>query len=329
MRFIKLALPLLFILTLFWVYNQLFIATSKADSLGAKDFFDVSAGENFRHVAQRLHDDSLIRNVQFFSLYAQMLDLDVRVLPGHYKLEPGSNPLMILDALTDSERPTARITVPEGATTFEISSKLVTLGIFGVEAAAVSQLSADQSVDFPFLPSDRHLEGYLFPDTYAIVARPFDLFELQKRMLKNFEEKVFIGLAEELKRAKHSLADIVIMASIIEKEVKTKEDMPIVAGILWKRLENGWPLQADATLIYGKKSRAITSETLADDSPYNTYTRLGLPLTAIGNPGVATIRAAAMPVDSEYWFYITDSNDRVIYARTNEEHEKNIRTYLR
>jgi UPF0755 protein len=118
------------------------------------------------------------------------------------------------------------------------------------------------------------------------------------------------------------------MASIFEDEVFGSENRKMVSGILWKRLDNNWPLGADATLLYGKKNNIITVEDLNTDSPYNTRKNQGLPPGPICSPSVSSIEAAMFPKESPYWFYLTDKDGNVIYASSNEEHNQNRAKYL-
>ena len=129
----------------------------------------------------------------------------------------------------------------------------------------------------------------------------------------------------------HSFSDIVIVASILEKEVKTSESRAIVSGILWKRLALGMPLQVDATLGYitGKTSAELTIDNLNADSPYNTYRNKGLPPTPISNPGLLALDAALHPKSSPYLYYLSDNNGVIHYAVTFEEHKANKARYLR
>ncbi|MBU0667942.1 endolytic transglycosylase MltG, partial [Patescibacteria group bacterium] len=170
------------------------------------------------------------------------------------------------------------------------------------------------------------LEGYLFPDTYFIDPLNFYSENLIQLMLENFERKI----GEDLKKeATRSISDIVTMASIVEKEVRTKKDIPIVAGILWKRLDNSWLLGADATILYLKDDRSIDYQDLKEDSPYNTRVKGGLPPGPISNPGLESLKAALNPQDSPYWYYLTTPDTgEVIYAKTNDEHNSNKARYL-
>ncbi len=145
-------------------------------------------------------------------------------------------------------------------------------------------------------------------------------------MLNNFKNKLSTELTKKHQRPLH---DYIIMASIIEKEVRSKKDKKIVSGILWKRIKNNWTLGADATLLYKKDNNIITYKDLQTDSKYNTRKNLGLPPTPISNPGLDSILSAIYPEESPYFFYLTTlDTGKVIYAKTNEEHNLNKQKYL-
>jgi UPF0755 protein len=170
-------------------------------------------------------------------------------------------------------------------------------------------------------------EGYLFPDTYFFLPTATS-GEVVRVLRDTFDEKT-AGLATSA-TGTPSFEDVVIMASLLEEEAKTFEDKQIVAGILWKRLREGQRLQVDAPFIYliGKASHELTVDDLALDSPYNTYLYEGLTPTPISNPGLESIKAALEPVETEYWFYLSDSEGRIHYAKTFEEHKANKERYL-
>ena len=170
------------------------------------------------------------------------------------------------------------------------------------------------------------LEGYIYPDTYFLDPADFKPEDLIYLTLDNFEKKI-----TELPKSqsKYSFHQIITMASIIENEVRNFSDRKMVSGILWKRLENAWPLGADATLLYITNDRKITSEDLEIDSPYNTRKYAGLPPGPVSNPSIESITAAIFPEQSNYWFYLTTlDTGEVIYAETNEEHNANRKKYL-
>ena len=150
-------------------------------------------------------------------------------------------------------------------------------------------------------------------------------------MLDNFDKKVTSDIRREIERQKKTLFEIITMASLIEKEVRTEEDRSVVSGILWKRLSIGMALQVDATIVYitGKNTTRISSEETKINSPYNTYRRPGLPPGPIANPGLSAIHAAIYPKESPYLYYLSTPDGNTIFSRTLEEHNKAKSRYLR
>ncbi|PIR98031.1 MAG: endolytic transglycosylase MltG [Candidatus Colwellbacteria bacterium CG10_big_fil_rev_8_21_14_0_10_42_22] len=172
------------------------------------------------------------------------------------------------------------------------------------------------------------LEGYLFPDTYEFFLDS-TVEVVQKRFLDNFEEQVRkIGLDVNHK----DLKETIIMASLLEKEVRDLKEKRIASGILWKRLENEMPLQVDATICYLKLPKdclPITGSDKKIDSKYNTYLYRGLPPGPIGNPGADSILAATRPATSPYWYYLSNQvTGETVFAKTLDEHNRNIVKYL-
>ena len=172
------------------------------------------------------------------------------------------------------------------------------------------------------------LEGFLFPDTYFIDSANFTVESFTRTLLENFDAKWTDEMQAAMEAESRSIREMVIVASMIEKEVRTEKDLSLVSGIIWKRLDNDWMLGIDATLLYTQNDGELSPEDLANDNPYNTRLNTGLPPTAIGNPGLASLQAALVPEISDYWFYLTDDEGDVHYAVTNEEHEANKAEYL-
>lgn len=194
-----------------------------------------------------------------------------------------------------------KVTIPEGFSVAEIDERLTQLKLIASGA---------------FLKEAQIYEGFLFPDTYFVFIKNFAPADLIKKMQDNFNKKLTPDLLSEIKKQKRTLKEVITIASMTEKEVKTPDDFAIVAGILWKRFDGGWPLQVDATALY------------SDDPRYDTYKHRSMPPTPIGNPGIKTIKSAIFPKKTQYWFYLTDRDGNVHYARTNEEQNFNRRKYL-
>ena len=147
-------------------------------------------------------------------------------------------------------------------------------------------------------------------------------------VLSNFRKKLTPELRLEIANQKKSIFDIVTMASLLEKEVRTLDDKKIASGILWKRLGVGMPLQLDATVNYitGKSDASVLFKDAKIDSPYNTYKYKGLPKGPISNPGIDSIMAAIYPIQTKYWFYLSDGITH--FSETLQQHNAAKRRYL-
>jgi len=191
-------------------------------------------------------------------------------------------------------------------------------------------LKKDYSGQFDFLkdkPKDIGLEGYLFPDTYQI-SKGETCEEIIDLMLANFGKKLTPDLREEIITQKKSIFDIVTMASMIEKEVRTLSDKKIVSGILWKRIAVGMPLQLDATINYitQRSDPSVAIKATKINSPYNTYMYSGLPKGPISSPGIDSITSAIYPKQTKYWFYLSDG--KTIFSETLDQHNEAKAKYL-
>ena len=180
-----------------------------------------------------------------------------------------------------------------------------------------------------FLTLAEPLEGKLYPETYFIPST-FTEEELLELLLDTFDEKT-APLKPEIVESSLSEEEIIILASILEREANDDASRKMVSGILQNRLAIGMPLQADASVEYilDKTLAELTPEDLKIDSPYNTYTNVGLPPTPIGNPGLEAIEAVLHPTPSDYLFYITGNDGQFYYAKDFDQHRVNISRYLR
>lgn len=309
-KFLFAAAALVLLLAL--VYCQLFSPVGKTDSAN-RILFKISGGDDFNVVASRLEQLDLIRSDKALSVYAKLRQLDRKINAGRYPIARGMGMGEILNEITNPKQSEISVVVPEGFSVREIDTRLAKMGL--IEPGEFSVAAASS-------------EGYLFPDTYSVYNLNFDPESLLKKMQNNFLKKITPDMLKNIEKKKRTLPEVITMASILEKEVRTEKDYPIVAGILWKRLDSNWPLQADATLLYGRSVTKISGEDLSSNSPYNTRKYKGLPPTPIGNPGLVTIQAAIYPQGSPYWFYLTDKDGNVHYAKTNDEQNKNRKKYL-
>ena len=294
--------------------------------------FQIKKGSTAKEIGKNLKEKNLIKNQTAFYLYTKFNNLGEKIIAGRFLLNQSMNVKKILAAITDPKQAEFIITIQEGITLKDIDQKLVDLTLInpGKFLKAVKDFNGWQYYQFldkkilETLASP--LEGYIYPDTYFLDPADFKPEDLIYLTLDNFEKKI-----TELPKSqsKYSFHQIITMASIIENEVRSFSDRKMVSGILWKRLENAWPLGADATLLYITNDRKITSEDLEIDSPYNTRKYAGLPPGPVSNPSIESITAAIFPEQSNYWFYLTTlDTGEVIYAETNEEHNANRKKYL-
>lgn len=186
--------------------------------------------------------------------------------------------------------------------------------------------------DFPFLNWALSLEWYLYPDTYFVNPNNFSLQDINKKMLENFKTKVYTSLLSTL--TKTQINETIILASIVEKEERNLSEKSTVAWILIKRYKENWMIGADITACYAynltsEECRLNLSKYIREKNDYNTRTMTGLPKTPINNPNIESIKAVLNPKSTPYYYYLHDSNGKVYYARTNEEHVRNKNLYLR
>lgn len=277
----------------------------------------VKKGASLTEVSALLDKENLIRSKYFFEFCAKVVGGTKPVSAGQYLFkEPISAcTIAIRIARSISGIPAIRVTIPEGMSNKEVVAVL-TKNIPGFDNVF-------------FLEHARTQEGFLFPDTYFLPEN-VTAQGVETIMIANFNTKIepWTGAIET---SKHTVREIVVMASILEKEATTEEDKALVSGILWKRISKGMPLQVDATFMYllGKKSSELTGADLKVKSAYNTYINKGLPGGPIGNPGIAAIRAAIQPTTSLYLYYLSDKEGVIHYAKTYDEFIANKQKYLR
>ena len=262
----------------------------------------------------------------YLKIYLRFNDLSSKLQAGTYTIPKNLNITEIADALQRANSQDIWITVPEGLRKDEIadilSDEFNQYPTVDFTKADFLDLSVDDTYISQFgLPTEvENLEGYIFPDKYAF-SRESTTESALTKMVDNFVLKVGID---------DSYQDI-ILASMIEREGYTSNDRPIIADILKKRLNEGWLLQVDATLLYPITdwTHKITSVDKDSNNPYNTYKYPGLPPTPISNPGLQSINAVRNPQPNNYYYYIHEDDGTPHYSRTLSEHNANVNKYLR
>ena len=316
----------------FWWKKE---STAPSEDSASKSFL-ITKGSAASLIGENLKRGGFIRNFLAFKIYIQLTDKAKRVPAGEYRL---SRNLSLPTLVSELEKGPAEIwvTIPEGLRREEVAKKII-------EAFELKDAEA-RNFEEEFLNLSKGSEGYLFPDTYLFppTATSGAVFT---KLRSTFDAKVDTKINNAIKEGL-TLGDVVTLASILERETKTEEERPIVAGILLKRLSAGWPLQTDAALQYAVASSKcnreagysvqsakcdwwpiLTKDDLEINSKYNTYKFPGLPPGPIANPGLSSINAVVHPSESEYWFYLHDTDGKIHYAKTIQEHNANIRLYL-
>ncbi len=280
----------------------------------------VEKGQTIGNWAKSLENIGAIRSPLVFKALTVLFGGRRGLTAGDYYLEKNQNVITLAWRFSHSryDLKSVRITVPEGFSSKEVAE------LFDKEKKFTHFDAAEFSaLAWPY-------EGYLFPDTYLFLPN-VTAQEVIDSMLSNYKTRIY-ALAGDIKNFGRPIEDVIKMASMVEEEARTEETRKIIAGILWKRLDQGMPLQVDSAFAFvnGKKdSRELTLEDLKIDSPYNTYVRLGLPPTAISNPGSDSISATVHPIATKYYFYLSDGEGDMHYAATHDEHVANKEKYLR
>jgi len=300
-------------------------------------FFTIEQGDTLTAVANRLEADGVIEDADTL-LWLDRFESAGPVLaasyefPAEFTIRELYSAIINGDAISDE----VQVTIIEGLTIEEIADEFVASGLIAAPEeftlAATNQVSRFKS-QFDFLnslPDGQSLEGYLFPDTYRFF-QDATVDQIILALLRNFDSKLDTAARQAIERSGKTVHEVVILASIVEREVRSPEEMQVVAGLFQNRLDIGMLLQADSTIGYVTKSGRDRS-TFADleiDSPYNTYKNAGLPPGPISNPGLNALNAAVNPADTDYLFFLTNrTSGQVYYGKTLEEHNRNRQRYL-
>jgi UPF0755 protein len=306
-RILKIVLPLAGVFFLVF----LFVISAPSD-FPLNKIITVEKGATVKQIAENFKQENLVRFSALFDMLIRYTGNETNIKAGKYIFNRPYSIVGLMQRLVKGDYgvPSIKVTIPEGSTIDDINKIFQKKG-FG-----------DSVV------KDKELEGYLFPDTYLFLTddRPDAIVV---KMTENLKAKTD-ELEEAIKDSKRNFHQILTMASLIEKEAADSEERKIISGILWKRLDKKMPLQVDATLDYvlGKNTFELVTEDLKTDGPYNTYTRIGLPPTPICSPGLDAITAAIYPENSPYWYYLSDKEGNIHYAKTFEEHKLNKAKYL-
>src|ERR1700677_4766029 len=296
-------------------------------------FVMLRPGYSTHRIAAELKSSGIIRSEKAFILW-HYLHRGRSLKAGEYRFDQSRNMIDVHNRLARGDVYFRTVVIPEGFTMFDIARAVEAAGL-GPAEDFLKVAQSDTAPIADLAPSATSLEGYLFPDTYQF-SRMMTMQEMAAAMAKQFRQVANqIGLiqaqegtpSEELNRT-------VIMASIIEKETAVAEERSLVASVYYNRLEKKIALDADPSIIYaellaGTYTGALHHDDMRFNSPYNTYTHTGLPPGPIANPGKSALEAAMHPAQSDYYYFVADAAGHHRFARTIEEHDKNVAVYRR
>jgi UPF0755 protein len=293
---------------------------------GAERFVEIPAGSGPRAIGDRLVDAGVVRDALTFR-GALLLTGEARALKaGEYRFDRPLSAVEVIHRLARGDVYKRLLTFREGLTIGDMAKVFEERG-FG-PAADFTAAAGDASLVKDLDPAATDLEGYLFPETYAL-PRGTPAAELVEQMVEGFRRAFPEGLRKEAEAQGLTVRQVVSLAALVEKETARAEERPLVAAVYRNRLKIGMGMQADPTVIYalqraGKWDGNITREDLQFDSPYNTYRYAGLPPGPIAAPGMAAIEAAVRPAAVDYVFFVSRNDGTHVFARTLDEHNRNV-----
>jgi UPF0755 protein len=254
--------------------------------------------------------------------------MDRRLKAGLYRMDARMSPWAVARTLTTGKSELLTLKIPEGFTMFQVAQELERMKVATQEEFL--KASQDPALLRALGVPGPNAEGYLFPETYRVPlgAGPPALVELMARQFAAIAGKDF---EDRCRARKLTPYQAVILASIVEKEAQRKEERPLIAGVMYHRLEKKMRLEVNATLEYVLNTRKawLTNDQINIKSPYNTYRRKGLPPTPICNPGLASLAAVLEPMETPYLYYVAQGDGSHLFAETFAEHQKNVRVAKR
>ncbi len=286
----------------------------------------VDRGMTLDRILQNLAAKGIITNIPLFKAYVFLERSSGKIRAGEYLFPPKVKPREVLSLLLKGDFSTRRITIPEGWTAKEIASHLGKLGLVNPDLFLLKCREDDFIRSLGMTVSN--LEGYLYPDTYEIY-QPKNEEEVLKRLVDRFREVYSTEFEEGARQKGLSQQEVVILASIVEKETSRTEERSIVASVFLNRLKKNIPLASDPTIIYSIAdfNGNLTRANLNTPSPYNTYLKTGLPPTAISNPGRDALRAVLYPAETDYLYFVSKNDGTHFFSKTAEEHSAAVRKY--
>lgn len=288
--------------------------------------FAVRSGSSLANVSARLAEAQLIHSQFFFKLYMRLTGKSGRIKFGVYDLTDGMSAAKIAQVITSGKTKTISITIAEGLHDRQIGDLFVEKKFFSSRDEFLQYASRKNILDKYKIPA-QSVEGYLFPDTYFL-PQGYPKEKIIEHMIDHFFDKV-----KEVKNfptEPRKIHETIILASIVEREAKLKEERALIAAVFHNRLRDSEPLESCATVqyLFEKPKARLYFKDLEVDSPYNTYKVKGLPPGPIGSPGLAAINATVNPEKTDYKFFVLKGDDAHYFSKSFKEHNAAKKKYI-
>jgi UPF0755 protein len=296
---------------------------------GTEQFVEIPTGAGTKAIGERLVSAGVIRDKATYRVALWLSGQARRLKAGEYRFDRPMTPFEVLGKIARGEVYVVNVTFPEGLTIADMARIYEAHGLG--PASAFVQAARDPAVVHDLDPMARDLEGYLFPETYAVTRRT-DAVRLVRMMVDRFRQVFTPEMNSATEARGLSVRQVVTIASLVEKETARAEERPLVAAVYENRLRIGMGLQCDPTVIYalqraGRYTGNLRRDDLAFDSPYNTYRYAGLPPGPIAAPGQASLTATVHPADTEYLYFVSRNDGSHEFAATLDQHNRNVQKY--
>lgn len=297
----------------------------------------IQQGTGASAIGQILKSKGLIRSAAAFRIYGKLNGTDAKYQAGTYGISKSMSVSRIAQIIASGKTNTVSVTIPEGLTEYQIAKKFSSAGLVKYSSFVNELENGDFRSEFSFLKGAQkgkhQMEGYLFPDTYA-VAPGTSSHKIIEMMLKREQTELnTLKFSSNVKKG-YSVNKVMTIASIIEKECQADQDRAKVSSVIYNRLKKNMPLQMDSTITYlldqtGSHKTEVTYKDLKIDSPYNTYKNTGLPPGPIASPGKASMEAALHPANTKYLYFVVSSklDGSHVFSSSYSQFEKDKAAY--
>lgn len=300
-------------------YNIYTFASAPAHGYSQEVFVEITKGAPFNTIVDILYEHEVISSKWKFQILGTAKEFDKRARAGEYELNSNMTPLQVMERIQSGKVYMHSITIPEGYTLKQIAGKVEEAGLG--KAETFMALTGDAKLLNKYEIPAATMEGYLYPDTYYFPKGTSEraIMEVMLRQMQSQITPVMRTKAQDMGLSVH---EVLVLASIVEKETGKASERPTIASVFHNRLARGMRLESDPTAVYGVDLQGgpVTGDHVRVENPYNTYKIDGLPPTPIASPGIDSIKAVLYPADTKYFFFVAKGDGGHVFSATYEQH---------